>query len=202
MMNRRAQAAWAELLGRVAWDYFVTLTVDPRRWPRMGEEAWRKAWSWFMYAWIAECAVRAGQAVYDRGRVRGPWANAWGKGRGRPMTVLALEPHRDGRLHAHALVKLTRDLKWLDYSVGHEIWNRERGRAWIERPHDAEHVVRYVTKYVTKHQYGSGSIDLSENFDAARLDSPAGIHHAEFKPERACGSRYAVSGTAPVVSVM
>lgn len=158
----------AGLLARVAWTYMVTLTVDPKRFPRMGPESWLKAWRWFLYTWLSTCAVEAGQARRDPdGRMRGPWVNAYRAGRGCPMWILATEPHRDDSLHAHSLVKLTRDLPWLDYKVGHRIWNRDRGHAWIESPRDQVHVVGYVSKYVMKG--GLDGLTFSPNWDAARM---------------------------------
>ena len=177
-INQRTEAAWQELLSRCDWDYFVTLTVDPRRFPvvrgkrrvpRMQGESWLKAWRWFLFQWIRACAIRSGRARQEGDRLRGPWINAWRHGRGRPMWVLALEPHRDGRLHAHALVKMTRDLPWLDYKVGVDLWWKDRGIAWFERPRSQSDVQRYVTKYVTKHEGGSGSLYLSQNCDFARM---------------------------------
>lgn len=184
--NHAVRFAWQELLSRVRWDYFITLTVNPRWFPRMGAESWAKAWTWFLFTWLSESAVAAGQGekvpstiktvrVKKGGewvdepvmRVKGPWANAWRKGRGKPMWVLALEPHRDSRLHAHVLVKMTRDLAWLDYSVGQKIWQAHRGICWFEVPKSQVEVGAYVTKYVVKS--GSDALIFSENFDAARI---------------------------------
>lgn len=176
---------WAALLGRVPWDYFVTLTFDPKRHPRSGVESWVKAWRWFLFAWVCACAKAAGQCrEWDRpeawqetergtwrrrpGRVglSGPWINAWRRG-ARPSWVLALEPHQDGRLHAHVLVKLSGDLRRLDYRVGQDLWRGSRGVCWFEKPRSRERVAEYVAKYVTK--WGSDALTFSENFDAARL---------------------------------
>ena len=161
--------AWAELLSRVPWDYFITLTYDPKRFPRSGEESWQSSWRWFLFAWLSRCALAAGCAQEHGTRLSGPWVNAWRKGRGRPMWVLALEPHRDDRLHAHVLVKLTRDLPWLDYRIGQKLWQSNRGICWFDKPRSQSHVAAYVAKYVVKS--GSDSITLSENFDAARMAS-------------------------------
>lgn len=162
--------AWQELLSRVQWDYFLTLTYDPKRYPRSGPESWLKAWRWFLFAWLSECALQAGQAERDeRGRLCGSWMNAWRKGRGQPMWILALEPHRDDRLHAHVLLKLTRHLTWLDYEVGQKLWQGSRGHCWFEVPRSRGQVAAYVAKYVVK--LGSDALTLSPNFDAARMAS-------------------------------
>lgn len=160
---------YSELLSRVPWSYFVTLTCDPKRYPKMGVESWQSAWSWFHTSWIRESAIAAGQAWRDdRGKLHGRWANGWRHGRGRPQWVLALEPHRDDRLHAHALVRLTRDLPWLDYKLGQRIWSENRG-TWcrFEVPRSRADVCGYVSKYVVKG--GSDGLTFSDNFEAPRL---------------------------------
>lgn len=161
--------AWGEMLSRVPWSYFLTLTLDPKKYPRSGPESWASAWRWFLFAWLSRCAVQAGAAAEDGGRLRGPWINAWRKGRGQPMWVLALEPHRDDRLHAHVLLKLTRDLPWLDYKIGQRLWQENRGICWFEVPESQARVTGYVTKYVVKSC--SDSLLLSENFSAPRMAS-------------------------------
>lgn len=91
------------------------------------------------------------------------------------MWVLALEPHRDGRLHAHVLVKMTRHLEWLDYTIGQDLWRNGcdgrpgRGICWFEVPRSQLHVSCYVAKYVVK--FGGDALTFSENFDAARMAS-------------------------------
>lgn len=83
------------------------------------------------------------------------------------MWVLALEPHQDGRLHAHVLVKLAGQMKRLDWSAGARLWNESRGLCRFEVPRSQDHVAAYVAKYVVK--FGSDALTLSENFDAARM---------------------------------
>lgn len=165
---------WSFLLSRVEWDYFITLTYDPKRYPRAGEESWLSSWRWFLFAWLKACALQAGAATEDPGdgRLRGSWANAWRHGRGRPWWALALEPHRDDRLHAHVLLKLTRDLPWLDWRIGQDLWWKNRGLCKFEVPRDQNHVAAYVSKYILKS--GSDSVTLSDNFDAPMMaDAPA-----------------------------
>lgn len=166
----RVRHGWSDLLCRVEWDLFVTLTFDPKRFPRSGPEGWLSSVRWFLAAWLQASAVAAGLAYTDGRRLRGPWANAWRHGRGRPMWCLAIEPHADGRLHAHVLVKLAGQLKRLDWAIGSRLWNDSRGLCRFEVPRSQEHVTRYVAKYVVK--FGSDAVTLSENFDAARM--PAG----------------------------
>ena len=159
---------WHNLLSRVTWSYFITLTYDPSRFPRSGEESWLSSWRWFLFAWLSSCAEANGQAWRDsEGRWHGSWANAWRHGRGRPIWALALEPHRDDRLHAHVLLRLTRDLPWLDYKSGQSLWWKNRGLCKFERPRSQEHVCSYVSKYILKR--GSDAVTLSENFEAPRI---------------------------------
>ena len=159
---------WSSLLTRVPWDQFITLTLDPKRFPRSGQESWLSSWRWFQFTWLTACAENAGEAWQDdKGHWRGSWVNAWRHGRGRPMWALAVEPHRDDRLHAHVLLRLTRGLPWLDWKIGADLWWANRGRAWFERPRSREHVCDYVAKYVLKS--GSDSVFLSGNFDAPRM---------------------------------
>lgn len=166
--SKQFQEEYAELLSRVAWTYLVTLTMDPKRFPRSGPESWLKAWQWFIFTWCASCAVKSGLARWgEDGRLKGSWANANRRGAGAPMWVLATEPHRDDRLHVHALVKAPSMLPRLEYSEGHRIWNEARGWAWIEAPKDQGHVVSYVSKYVLK--FGPDGLRLSPNFDAPRM---------------------------------
>ena len=112
-LSKRVRRGWSDLLCRVDWDLFVTLTFDPKRFPRSGPEAWLSSVRWFLSAWLEECAVLTGLAFRAGDKLRGPWANAWRHGRGRPMWALALEPHRDGRLHAHVLLKLAGQMRRL-----------------------------------------------------------------------------------------
>lgn len=163
------RVSWRELLTRVPWSYFVTLTYDPKRFPRSGPESWLKSWRWFLFAWMSECAVQSGQCHLVGGRLRGPWINALRHGRAQPMWILALEPHRDDRLHAHVLLLMTRHQPWLDYTVGQRIWQENRGFCWFEKPRSLVHVSDYLAKYVTK--LGPDAIVLSPNFDAARMAS-------------------------------
>lgn len=169
-VNQRAvRDGWASMLNRVPWSLFVTLTFDPKRYPRSGPESWLSSWSWFQHAWLSEAAIAAGQAWRDQaGYIRGPWANAWRHGRGRPMWALALEPHNDGRLHAHGLLKFPPGVERLDFAEGQKLWAANRGK-WcrFEVPRSHDHVCGYVAKYILK---DSGEcLHLSPNFEAPAM---------------------------------
>lgn len=183
--SKQFHAEYASLLSRVGWSYLITLTLDPKRFPRSGPESWLKMWRWFLFTWMATCAMKAGQAWKDGHRIKGPWANAYRHGRGQPMWILATEPHRDDRLHAHGLVMLTRDLPWLEYAEGHKIWRAERGLAWIEAPKSQARVAGYVSKYVVKG--GPDALTFSPNFDAAMM--PDALSSAEKPLEASRGER-------------
>lgn len=168
--NRQAvHQGYTELLSRVPWSYFVTLTADPKR-GRMGPESWLKSWRWFHYEWLKECAVATGRAwAGDDGQVHGPWVNRWRAGKDRPVWVVGLEPHRDGRLHCHALLRLTGDVQRLDYERGQSLWSRRGRGAWcrFEVPRNRADVCAYVSDYVSKG--GSDAIYFSDTYDAPRM---------------------------------
>lgn len=161
------RSQWAQFLGRAAWTYLITLTFDPKRHPRSGPEQWVKAWRWFLFAWMSSCAIQAGLAKREGDRIRGPWVNSYRKGRGVPMWVLATEPHRDDRLHAHALLMMTRNQPWLRYSEAHRVWQGSYGWLGLEKPKSQLQVSAYVSKYVVK--CGPDALTISPNFDAARM---------------------------------
>lgn len=181
-INVRARAAvrdaWVELLGRVGWDLFITLTLDPRRYARSGQESWLKAWEWFLWTWCKETAIGDGVAWEDdhTGKLKGPWANGWRHGR-RPMWVLVMEPHDNGKLHAHVLLKFNAGgLLRLDWAAGQAIWEANRGK-WcrFEVPRSQDDVCGYVAKYVLKGgDLALGSLVLSDNFQAPRI-TPAAV---------------------------
>lgn len=59
--------------------------------------------------------------------------------------VVAIEPHRSGALHAHALVDQP-----VDWSGIKEFWFQIAGLAYIEPVDDREKLAGYVSKYVVK----------------------------------------------------
>ena len=183
----QVKAAWVELLSRMQWNLFVSLTVSPRVrnvWGEperfdypgrkfyrgVGQESLSKAWKAWLYKVLELQAITDGLAeIVERDgkrRVCGPWVNAWRKGKGLPVWVLGLERARPGaRLHGHALLKLPDRIPWVDYRMARERWNQPNGFIRIEQPRDQRHVRAYVSKYVVK----GGDLELSDSFVAPRM---------------------------------
>lgn len=170
--REQVHAGYAELLSRVPWSLFVTYTTDPKRVAHMGFESWRKSIPWHLRTWLAESAIRAGLARRPYPdhpeRLRGPWANRWRAGKDHPQFAIAIEPHRDDRPHAHALVRMPAGVPvWLDWKLGCDLWWKHHGRCWFELPRSVGDCCGYVAKYVTK--CGSDAISFSDNFEAPRM---------------------------------
>jgi len=97
----------------------------------------------------------------------GPFANAWKKyDKLKPIYMVAIEKHKSGGKHLHALVKhcvfaKPKELRW---TAGWQGWHGERGygRIRIEPPKDQQDCRSYVSKhYTTK----DGDIKLSDSWD-------------------------------------
>lgn len=148
------------------WDVFATLTWAEATGP---EKVRRDFWTW-LNRWSGDTAVRLGLGVWiernGRRFLKGWWRNQTGKGHHRVEWVLGVEPHRTGRLHAHALVKFPACLGSPDRSYGWDLWKQWHGLARIEPPRGAEDVAAYVSKYVVK----TGSeLNISESYQLAVL---------------------------------
>lgn len=144
-------AGFADLLGRVSWQQFWTLTFRVKRAGRTGgvhEEAADKAFRFFVSSINRE--------------LFGPrWSKRW---HGGLQWARGQEFHRDGRLHFHAVASSpTGDLnQQISRYQWHEFWYREFGRNRIEAPRSQQDVAGYLAKYVTK----GGTVDFSKNFGA------------------------------------
>lgn len=147
----RVAESYADLLQRVAWQQFWTLTFRVSKAGRSGgvhEEAADKAFRYFV-----SCINRS---------VYGPkWSTRW---HGGIQWARGQEFHKDGRLHFHAVAAApTDDLnRLINRYEWHEFWYREFGRNRIEAPRSQCDVTGYLSKYVTK----DGSVDFSRNFGA------------------------------------
>ncbi len=176
---------WANFLSRYDWDAFATLTYSGSVW---SDEKVVKNFRAWLFEWQLRTAVERGLATIDHrtrwdayGRavgmyrkVRGLWFNGYRKQRGHPVYVLGIEPHKNGSLHAHAIIKWSDALPDLSRKLGHEIWFGSRadgnfnfGMARIEPPRGQDDVALYVSKYISK----GGELFLSPNFDAGRMDA-------------------------------
>lgn len=169
--NREADA-YAEMLARRPWHWFVTLTFRPdheRASGGMHPEKADKAFRVLVSKINRECY---GVRWYKRPDGGLQWA------RGQ-------EFHKSGAIHFHAVVaaptddlnNLTRRMAWVDW------WWREFGIARIEPPESQEDVTRYVSKYVTK----DGEVDFSPNFD--RYVAPILVYGNGAPPRRTSNTR-------------
>ncbi|AXI83575.1 replication endonuclease [Xylella taiwanensis] len=148
---RLQSAAYADLLRRIPWQQFWTLTFRPTNSGCNGSmhpEAADKAYRYFV-----SCINRS---LYGRVWSKRPHRGIqWARGQ---------EWHRDGRLHFHAVVaapdedinRLINRYEW------HEFWYREFGRNRIEAPRSQMEITGYLSKYVAK----GGEVDVSRNFGA------------------------------------
>lgn len=149
-------AAYAELLARRNWHWFVTLTFKPKHESRSGGMHPEKADKAFRVLVSKINRHIYGTRWYKRDETQLCWA------RGQ-------EFHQSGRIHFHAVMAdprndlntLTRRMDWVDW------WWKEFGIARIERPECQGDICRYVSKYVAK----DGEVDFSPNFD--RVVPPA-----------------------------
>jgi hypothetical protein len=144
--------AWAEWLGARPWDLFLTLTSDGRTHP----EALHKR---FRYV-----AHKMSDHLYGRAVTR----------RGCPIEyVNAIERHKSGWPHAHALMRLPgvdlADRNQLNLVEWQKFITETGGWCRLEPLGDQANVVSYVTKYVTK----DGELILSPNLSPRTDPTPA-----------------------------
>lgn len=148
--------AYAEMLGRQSWHWFVTLTFRPSHEGRSGGMHPEKADKAFRVLVSKINRSIYGTRWYKRDETQLVWA------RGQ-------EFHKSGRIHFHAVMAdprndlnaLARRMQWVDW------WWQEFGIARIERPESQADICGYVSKYVTK----DGEVDFSPNF--GRVVPPA-----------------------------
>jgi hypothetical protein len=142
--------AYAELLQRRPWHWFVTLTFKPDHERTSGGMHPEKADKCYRVL-----ISKINREIYGvRWYKRPDGGLQWARGQ---------EFHKSGKIHFHAVVAapnddlnaLTRRMRWVDF------WWREFGIARIEPPESQEDVNAYVSKYVTK----DGEVDFSPNFD-------------------------------------
>ena len=128
----RVRDAWAEFLGRWAWEWFCTLTFSEAVHPEKGEKCFR--------VWIA----RVNDRVFGRHWRRRKRGVTWAR---------ATELQRRGAIHFHALVAGVGDLRRLTMM---DEWAKLAGWARIRAVQRQDLVRKYVSKYVAK----GGEIDL------------------------------------------
>lgn len=109
---------WGEWLGRLPWEFFVTLTFDPkRRFPVDRELATKEAFLWLGVVGYA---------------TRRPIAWAY-----------AVERGKSGLWHAHALVIGAGNQNWKTLEG---VWRMRNGIAVVKPVHSARGISIYTTK--------------------------------------------------------
>jgi hypothetical protein len=131
--GQELKAAWVELLGRWAWEWFCTLTfAEPQVHPERADKSFR--------VWLA----RLNDARFGlRWRRRGKGV-LWARG---------IEFQRRGSLHFHVLVARVGEVRRLSMM---DAWSDLAGWARIRPVEHQDRVAKYVAKYVAK----GGEIDL------------------------------------------
>ena len=190
--NERADLlkSWQAVMRRYDWQEFSTLTFkhsmhDPVRIVQMAN-------LWLTKRHFAQAASegsatkcsRVKRDAYDRPLPSSTWykgkfANFWNKGKGRPVWVMAIEPHKSGALHAHMLINFTIPSGALKRIEGTRIWKEEMkgGFCRVDEVRSQGAVNCYVAKYVLKgidpekpDKGWYNDLQFSNNFDA-----PAGL---------------------------
>ena len=182
------EEAYKELFGRYDWDCFATLTFnkpqrDAIRAIRM-MEAWLKNWHFDHACNVGDATpdVKSRKDAYGRlisksTFYKGPFENRWKRGKGRPHWVAAIEQHKSGGNHIHALIELQDYKGILSRKDAWHLWAKRMGKggigwARIDQPRSQEQVKGYIGKYIAKER---GDLFYSENFTAARIDARDGI---------------------------
>lgn len=171
-------SAYSQLLQRVPWQQFWTLTFRVEQLGRNGGVHPEKADKAFRF--FVSCINR---------QVYGPkWAGCWHRG---IQWARGQEWHKDGRIHFHAVAAApTDDLNRLvSRYEWHEWWFREFGRNRIEAPRSQADITGYVSKYVAK----GGEIDTSPNFGAwnpPMIDYTRRPEQSEFQQSTRKGSTW------------
>ena len=159
--------AWTVLLSRLSWHYFITLTWRTPAGPEQIVRDFRTMLS----SWSGDTAIGRGLASRTgRGRLCGWWANRRRRGQDQPVYVLGIEPHRSGRLHAHALVRFPACFGEVRFAYAAKLWFKWHGGSKFELPRTTEDVASYCSKYITK---PGCDLLLSPSFDAPSLCASA-----------------------------
>jgi len=132
--------AWGEFIGRIPWEWFVTLTFDPkRRFPVSRELASREAFIWCGLVGLA----------YRR-------AVTW---------VYAVERNASGLHHVHVLAAGLPNPRW---SVVVEVWRERNGRMVDIR--EVSYEPPRLALYACKSAASDGEIVLSDTVERYRKE--------------------------------
>lgn len=140
--KRDIQLAYAEFLARYNWQWFCTFTFRDPPHPEAAHKLFRH-WVNLINRDIYGCrAQKRKQSVF--------WA-------------LALEYHKSGTIHFHALLGDVEDLNArCSRKYAHSLWFELAG---INRIDPIDDKLQAVTNYVSKYIVKGGEIDLSDNLN-------------------------------------
>lgn len=151
----RSKRIVRELVASNPWDFFVTITLDPRKWDRYSGKGLQETISRLSHKW--RYMQRNGQRPYKGYRY-----------------IMVPEPHQDGAIHLHGVVRYMPEEYLKRYTVddigaarplpqyikdciseGKEIWHCSVwdelfGYNTIEPIKDVDRISTYITKYITK----------------------------------------------------
>ena len=131
--KQELKAAWVELLGRYAWEWFCTLTFEQARvHPERADKCFR--------VWLA----LVNQAAFGKRWRRQGKGVLWARG---------IEFQRRGSVHFHVLLARVGNVRRLSMM---DVWANLAGWARIRPVEHQDRVAKYVAKYVAK----GGEIDL------------------------------------------
>lgn len=111
---------WAQLVGCIPWEVWITLTFDPERWPRRDRRLAEEETQWLL---------RYTERVFRR-------PIGW---------ALAAERDRTGAWHSHALIAGVGDRKW---NAPMATWKERCGFIHVEPVWEGQGISEYITKSV------------------------------------------------------
>ncbi len=155
--RRRVAQAWGKWMPDFGVSVFGTFTYDPARWRNPHPEQIEKH--------LLGVADKTSRLVYGNNYAR----------RGVPglQFIAGVEPHKSGKLHAHALLgdplcnAGSSDGEGLRAAID-ELWQERYGFARIECSRDPTAAAAYLSKYVLK----QGEIVISPKFELLHIDAP------------------------------
>jgi hypothetical protein len=167
--------------GGVHWTYFITLTFKRPQKDSMRAASIFHSWQrrWQLLGAVRLGWARRREAPTERSGRRwhdefdGPFASAVRRRRDRSIYALAVEKHRSGSHHMHALLVPSPRLEYLPVGIGIDLWQQQFGNgglcsAKIEVPHSQEAVRRYLIKDYPHHS----ELHLSNYFPTVPSISP------------------------------
>ncbi len=151
LRGEELKAAWSAFLGRVPWEWFVTLTFDPKvRFAVSRELASREAFRWLNDV-----------------------ARAWRK----PIAwAYSTERGKSGRWHAHVLVAGAGRTSFGGAGV---IWRERNGHAHVEPVYSGHGAVLYTTKAAALEGEVVLSDTLVKYRDRLGTDATVALYRAE-----------------------